>query len=204
MEEKLSDAFPPLLNPRLAEAMAHPTRVHALTWLIEEVTSPAAIAERLDLSISNVMHHIRVLEKLGCIELVEVQEAQGGRVAQQLYKATVKPYLDDEAWEKLDTPGRRRFVSILLRLVSADIGEATLHGTIFEPDDNHLSRNPMNLDLEGWREVVELLDSTVDGLSAIQGRVEERATSSETFPVKVEILQFRSPDTKPEAPRSER
>ena len=190
----MSARFPPLVNDRVAEAMAHPTRVNALTWLIEGDTTPAIIAERLGLSISNVMHHIRVLERLDCIELVEVQQAHGGRVSQQLFRATVKPYLDDEAWEKLDVTGKRRFVVILLRLVSGDVNEATLHGTMFDPDDNHLSRSPLNLDLEGWKETKEMLDETVDALIQIQERVEARATTRETFPVKVEILQFRSPD----------
>ncbi len=192
----MSRALPLVVNPVLVTAMAHPTRVHALTWLIENPTTPADIAKRLGLPINNVMHHIRVLEKLGCVELVSVEQAQGGRVAQQLYRATVRPSLDADAWEQLGDTEKMHFYSTLLRLVSGDISEAMLYGTMYDPDDNHLTRSPLNLDMEGWDEVIELLDATVDGLSEIQANVTQRCGSKETFPVKVEILHFRSPHRK--------
>jgi hypothetical protein len=43
-------------------------------------------------------------------------------------------------------------------------------------------------------EAKELLDQTVGALFEIQEKVEARATGREKFPVKVEILQIRSPD----------
>ncbi len=49
-----------------------------------------------------------------------------------------------------------------------------VHGTFYEDDDSHLSRTPLQLDDEGWTEVVDLLQNTLDGLLGIKEEVAER------------------------------
>jgi len=190
---------PRLISSVLATAMAHPTRLQALTVLAERPATPKEIATKIGLPINNVTHHINVLLKLGCIELISVDPAQGGRVAQHLYKATQKSaFLDADAWNELKDNEKLGLIATFMRLASEDLAEAMLHGTFYDPDDGHLSRAPMNVDMEGWQEVIDLLDGTVDGLFGIQERIAARgvAGDQETFPIKVEILQFRSPSSK--------
>jgi DNA-binding transcriptional ArsR family regulator len=199
LEPALKESPPAIISSVLATAMSHPTRLNALTFLAERPATPKEIAARIGLPINNVAHHINVLLKLGCIELVSVDPVCGGRVAQHLYRAAQKnTYLDGDAWERLGDSEKLGFVATLMRMVSDDLAEAMLHGTFNDPDDNHLSRSPMNVDAEGWQEVVSLLDGTVEGLFEIQERIAARCTEAEreTFPIKVEILQFRSPSSK--------
>lgn len=185
---------PRLVVPALTTAMRHPTRSYALTVLTERVASPKEIASELDRTIRHVTYHLGVLEELGCIELVRTEPAGGGRVVEHFYKATKRAWLDRQSWASLDSEDQHGVTSTLMELVSADIEGAMSSGTFSDPPDNHLSRTPMNVDKEGWKEVINLLSDTLDGLIDIQGRVSNRSDpESELTPIKVEILHFRSP-----------
>lgn len=200
----MSSAIPALMSDRLAAAMSHPTRIYAMTVFAERTATPREIADGLGLEINRVMHHIRKLEELECIELVELRPTAHGRVKEQHYRATEIACLDDEAWALL-TPEQRLDVTFaLLRMLSEDLNLSLLAGSFFDPDDNHLSRNPLRLDHEGWREVVEYLDAIPSDLKKIQERVDARLSEgNEPMPVKVAILQFRSPSND-QAPRGSR
>jgi hypothetical protein len=136
-----------------------------------------------------------VLEKLGCVELVRTESVMGGRVIEHFYTATKRAWLDRQNWALLDKSEQRGVTSTLMELVSADIEEAMSAGTFEDPPDNHLSRTPMRVDDEGWKEILDLLDSTLNELLEIQGRVSNRSSpDTDSKSVKVEILHFRSPD----------
>lgn len=184
-----------LTAPELTTALAHPTRNLALAILNQRVASPAEIAKELDCSIRHVTYHLGVLEDLGCVELVKTEPVMGGRVVKHLYRATQRAWFDRDAWAKVDAGDRPAIDSLIVDAMSSDISEAMLAGTFSDPPDNHLSRTPMTVDDEGWNEVVDLLESTLEELMEIQGRVSNRSTpKSNLKPIKVEILHFRSPE----------
>jgi DNA-binding transcriptional ArsR family regulator len=185
---------PRLVVPELTKALKHPTRTHILTVLNHRVASPKELAREVDRSIRHVTYHLGVLEKLGCAELVRAEPVRGGRVVEHFYKATKRAWLDRQSWMLLDRPEQQRVTSTLMELVSGDIEEAMSAGTFEDPPDNHLSRTPLQVDDEGWKEISKLLDSTVDELLEIQARITNRSgPDTELKPVKVEILHFRSP-----------
>jgi hypothetical protein len=171
-----------------------------MTILAERTASPGQIAKELDEPVNNVSYHINVLVDLGCIELVSTEPSQGGRVVEHLYRATQSAYLDAEAWELLGDTEKLELVATLMRLTSEDIAHAMAKGTFFDPDDNHLSRSPMTVDGDGWHETISLLYETAERLAEIQDRVNERTAEGEAemMPIKVVILQFRSPSPNPE------
>jgi DNA-binding transcriptional ArsR family regulator len=68
---------PTSIDQRLAKALSSPLRARALALIAEGVASPKAIAVELDLDVRGVAYHVRVLRKLGCIELVETQQRRG-------------------------------------------------------------------------------------------------------------------------------
>jgi DNA-binding transcriptional ArsR family regulator len=148
---------PNLTDPRLAKAMAHPTRVHIVSVLNTRLASPKELAGELGEPIPNVKHHMRTLLALGCIELAEKKPRHGGRVVEHFYRATKLPYFDDDTWEQLDLKGKWDVVMPIMRLVTRDINESLLAGTFMDPDDNHVSRTPMIVDDEGWEESKEVL-----------------------------------------------
>jgi len=185
-----------LMSQVLATAMSHPLRVNAFSILLEGDSTAKHIADRLDETSKNVSYHLKVLENLGCIETVSIDPVQGGRVVERTYKASDRAYFDADAWEKLDREGKQKVSISLMRVIAEDVHRALAKGTFFEPDDNHVSRSPLNVDDQGWDEVRDYLDDMLFGLFEMQDRISERCNESgaKTFPIKVEIIQFSSPD----------
>jgi DNA-binding transcriptional ArsR family regulator len=184
-----------LANPRLATAMAHPTRLHAMRVLAEREATPAEISTEIDEPINNVAYHVKVLAELGCIELVKVKDARGGRVKEHFYKAVQQPYFDDDAWAQLGESEKLEVTGAIMHQISRDVADAMSHGTFCEPDDGHISRCPLLVDMEGWREVNEILAEALERLLAVKENVVARGEGSgqDTFPVKVHMLLFQSP-----------
>jgi len=74
------------IDQSLAKALSHPLRAHALTLIAEEPASPKQIAEQLAEDVRAVAYHVRVLQRLGCIELTETRQRRGA--VEHIYKAT--------------------------------------------------------------------------------------------------------------------
>lgn len=186
---------PDFVNPRLAAAMSHPTRIHTMAVLVERQASPREIATEIGEPLNNVTYHVKQLTKLGCIELVETATAAGGRVVEHFYRASTRSYFDEDAWEELNDKEKSAVVNTIMRLMSEDIARAMRTGTFYARDDIHISRSPMALDEEGWREVAELLNETTKEMIEIESRVADRCRDDEpaSLHTKVEILQFPSP-----------
>ena len=186
---------PRLVNDKIITALGHPTRVHAVMVLDQRAASPAELARELGRTVRHVTYHLDVLEKLGCVELVERKPAGGGRVIESFYKGTARAWFDREAWEQMEDEKEKIAVTMpILSLMSEDIAQAMV-GNTFEDNDNHVSRTPMVVDDEGWDEVVSLLASTLDELIEIQTRAGNRIDAeTETKLTKVQIIQFRSPE----------
>jgi DNA-binding CsgD family transcriptional regulator len=68
---------PTSIDQRLAKALSSPLRARALTLIGEGIASPKAIADELGLDVRGVAYHVRVLRKLGCIELAETKQRRG-------------------------------------------------------------------------------------------------------------------------------
>jgi DNA-binding transcriptional ArsR family regulator len=183
------------VSPQLAAAMSHPTRVHAMSILLERTASPRQVADEIDERLNNVTYHLNQLRQLGCIELVRTERVHGGRVLEHFYRATQRVYFDEDAWEVLDEKARLGLVGVALRMVSEDIASAMAAGTFFGDDNAHISRSPMVVDEEGWREVVDLVKRATEELFEVEARVADRCAGGGSAEVhaKVEILQFRSP-----------
>jgi DNA-binding transcriptional ArsR family regulator len=193
---------PRLVSEKIITALGHPTRVHAVMVLDQRAASPAELARELGRSVRHVTYHLEVLERLGCVELVERKPAGGGRVIESFYKGTARAWFDREAWEEIEDQKAKIAVTMpILSPTSEDIANAMV-GNTFEDNDNHVSRTPMVVDDEGWDEVVTLLSATLDELIDIQARASNRiGPETETKLTKVQILQFRSPDSDPEGSR---
>ena len=82
-----------------------------MTILLQRTATPAQIAAELDESLSNVCYHVDKLEKLGCIELVGVEPAMGGRVVEHFYQAVERVYFDKNTWEQLGKKDKLEAVS---------------------------------------------------------------------------------------------
>jgi DNA-binding transcriptional ArsR family regulator len=75
---------PVSLDQRLARALSNSLRAQALSLIAAGIASPKTIAEELGLDVRNVAYHVRVLRKLGCIELIETKQRRGA--AEHIYR----------------------------------------------------------------------------------------------------------------------
>jgi DNA-binding transcriptional ArsR family regulator len=74
------------IDQRLAKALSHSTRARVLALIAEGKASPKQVAERLGEDIRSVAYHVRVLQRLGCLELVETRQRRGA--TEHFYKLT--------------------------------------------------------------------------------------------------------------------
>lgn len=187
----MGDSGPALVDGRLTKALAHPTRVHILSILNEGPNSPSKIAKRLDgVSLNLTSHHIKVLRELGCVELVR-KVIHGGRV-EHIYRATKRQFFNAEEWEQVEPNSRPPITVSILQLVSEDLGRSLASGKFDELPDNHLSRSPLDVDQEGWREIVEILGRALDEVLEVNARSAERARLSgeDLMKARVVMMQF--------------
>ncbi len=192
---------PDFVNPQLAAAMSHPTRVHTMNVLLERTASPRQVAAEIGERLNNVTYHLNQLLKLGCIELVRTERAHGGRVLEHFYRATQRLYFDEDSWQDLGEKEQLDLSSVTLRLISQDITGSMAAGTFFTEGNAHLCRQPMMIDEEGWAEAIEVLERASAELFAIEARVAERTAEGATAEInaKINLMQFRSPSPQDEA-----
>ena len=180
----------------VAKAFAHPLRVQILIILNERVASPNLLAQELDQSLNLVAYHVRVLEKYDCIELVDTKQRRGA--TEHFYRATRRQFLSDTEWSRMPEVLRPAVSGAILQTIFGDIEEAVRSGTMNESDDFHVSRTPMIVDRKGWVDAATLLEETLNRLLEIQTESSERLVDAteEGILSKVEMLHFKSPDSK--------
>jgi len=191
---KKNEQPPHLTEPQLIKAVGHATRVHILTVLNERSASPKELATELDRSVRHVCYHLERLEALECVELVETKEVWGGRTSQNFYRALKRPWFNREAWKQIDTEDKPGITSSILANINEDIAIAIKAGTLDGPT-NHISRTPMVVDEESYEELLVLLNSTLEGVLAIQELASNRLQAGgKATLTKVHLIQFDSPD----------
>lgn len=186
-----TETKPAVIDQRLLKALAHPTRQQILEILGRGPSSPIKITRELEsVSLNLISHHIKVLKDLGCIELIDTVKKRGA--TEHIYRASQLLMFDAEQWEAVE-PGKRPPVTAnILRFISEDTSRAFAEGRMDEIPDNHLSRCLLQLDQEGWSEVVKTLARALDEILEANAKSAERAQLSEEelINARVMILQF--------------
>src|ERR671914_1573923 len=147
-----------LVDPRIAKALSHPMRARILGILDERVASPNEISEMIDERLPNVSYHVRALLDLDCIELVDTAQRRGA--IEHYYRAVVRPFFSDRDWKRLPRSGRQAISGTALKVIWEDVSAAINGGTFDSRAERHLTHSPMDLDEQGWAEMVELLETT--------------------------------------------
>jgi DNA-binding transcriptional ArsR family regulator len=160
----------------LVKALNHPVRVKALTILTEKIASPKEIAGQIEIPLSNVSYHVRVLDELGLVEIVE-EESVRGSVA-HFYKAVERPLIDNPDWEKLSPKVRSAFSGYVIETLMSDAASSLAAGVFDRREDRHLSRTPLLLDEAGWRKVSGVQAQALDEILKEQAAAAERMAKS--------------------------
>lgn len=160
----------------LVKALNHPVRVKALTILTERTASPKEIAAEIEVPLSNVSYHVRVLDELGLVEIME-EESVRGSVA-HFYRAVERPLIHNPDWEKLSPRVRSAFSGYVVETLMSDAANSLQAGLFDRREDRHLTRTPLVLDEQGWRKVTAIQIKALDGILKEQTAAATRLSSS--------------------------
>jgi DNA-binding transcriptional ArsR family regulator len=178
----------------LVKVVAHPLRVQALAVLTERPASPKELAAELGSPVGNVSYHVRELEQVGLIELVEEKKRRGA--VEHFYRAISRPPLSPDEWVRLSLDERQGFSAWTIQLLLADASQALGAGSFDARSDRHLSRTPLLVDEEGWRELVEVQATALRGVLEVQAASAARmdsASDEEGIPTIAAMTFFEMP-----------
>lgn len=154
-ERERPQEIQPELSDKLEEALGHPVRAWCLAKLNDAPAAASDLAKLSKQPRNTIHYHMQVLERLGCIELVETQHVRGSE--KKIYRGTTRVLLDQGIWNKL-SPKTRTGISVKAVGESFERAQKALEAGTF---DRRLERVVVNhkpsLDEEGWQEAVDIL-----------------------------------------------
>lgn len=160
----------------LTRALNHPVRVKALTILSERTAGPKEISEEIDEPLPNVSYHVGVLAELGLIEITEEEAVRG--VVAHFYRAVERPPIDLSVWKSIDPKIRNAAAGYLIEKLVEEVASSLTAGVFDERDDHCVSRTPLLLDEEGWRNVSKIQIEAQERIRAEQAAATERLNGS--------------------------
>jgi DNA-binding transcriptional ArsR family regulator len=169
-----------------------------LAILGERTASPAEIARKLGLEVSNVGYHVNALAQAGLIEEVGQRPVRGA--VEHFYRAMVLPIASDEDQETVSLGDRLSFARTIWSLVTANATTALEAGTMVERPDYHLTRVPLKVDEQGWSEMAEAYMELYERVYEIQAASAERLGTDPEDPgisVLSVLAFFETPEAAP-------
>lgn len=137
-------------DPRYIRALSHPLRVRLLALLEERAASPRQLADLVGAKLGVVAYHVRTLERLGLVELVEETRVRGA--IEHHYRSLERPKVTDQTWADASPVAKQAEIGASLQLIHEYASAAAAAGG-FDDDDRHLSRIALRLDSEGASEL---------------------------------------------------
>src|SRR3954453_19203549 len=168
-------------DPRYVKAMSHPLRVRILALLEERTASPVELSGWLGATLGTTAYHVRTLERMGLIELVQETRVRGA--VEHHYRSKGRPTVSNDAWAAAPPIAKQAAVSASLQTIDAYARAASGAGGV-DHGHAHLTRTPLRLDARGWNELsracIRLL-AQVDRIeAAAKERMERNHYSAET------------------------
>ncbi|MGO9973025.1 MAG: helix-turn-helix domain-containing protein [Solirubrobacteraceae bacterium] len=186
-----------ITDPALAKALAHPLRTRILAALEDRIASPSELAADLDVSLGVMSYHVRRLEALGLVKLVKRTPRRGA--VEHYYKATARPRITNAGWGA--TPGvvKEAMIAASVQQLGHYIGDAVAAGGFDQPE-SHLTRSPVIVDAQGWRELAGELDALLERIQQIEAASKKRLKPVDHVDEQqatVVLMLFNSPADQP-------
>jgi DNA-binding transcriptional ArsR family regulator len=164
------------METTLAAIIAHPTRARAFSILAERVASPVEIAQEIGKDVGHVGYHVRKLQQLNMIELVDERPVRGA--VEHFYRAIERPYVSETEFASMSLGERESFTRYIVQLLVADIARS-MDAHTFDARPNHaILRTPMLVDEEGFQGLLDLHLEMYERTLQIQAQSDERRTKS--------------------------
>jgi DNA-binding transcriptional ArsR family regulator len=189
-----SRTSPDGITQQLAKALAHPLRVRILTELHKGISSPNQLSQTLDEPLGNVSYHVKTLLEFDCVELVKTEPRRGA--VEHFYRATERAFFSDSDWAKIPASARKGISGVILEAIGDDATRALTSGTLEKRTDSHVTRTPMTLDEQGWKDLAGLLNETLERANVIQDEATNRLAADKDddgIQTKLALLAFETP-----------
>jgi DNA-binding transcriptional ArsR family regulator len=158
-------------DPRYVKAMSHPLRVRILAMLDERKASPNQLAGWLGASLGTVAYHVRTLEQLGLIELVDETRVRGA--VEHHYRARQRPNVTAEGWAQAPPIAKQAAVGSSLDVI-AEYARASAAAGGFDRRDAHLARGLYRLDARGFTQLSKAISKLLEQAEKIEASAAER------------------------------
>jgi DNA-binding transcriptional ArsR family regulator len=152
--------------------VAHPLRARCWTALTERTSSPVELSRIFHEDLSNVSYHVKVLEELGVVELVDTRDVRGS--VEHYYRAIERPISDTADTASRSLENRTGFALHICQALFADASQALDAGSFCERDDHQVVRIPMNLDDAGFGEASQAFEDLYEKLYKAQAESSKR------------------------------
>lgn len=166
-QQRTDKAADGTIDLALVKAMSHPLRYELLMKLGDRVASPNELSKEVDGTLGTVSYHIRVLEQMGLVELVDTQPRRGA--TEHFYRATQRAWFSKAGWSRLPVAVRRSIAGATLDTIADSIKTAAKHNAFDDPAVVVTSAT-LALDEEAYDEVGEILDGALQQVMDIQAR----------------------------------
>lgn len=160
----------------VAKALAHPIRARVLGALEGRTASPSELAIELDVPLGVMSYHVRRLERLGLITLVDRAQRRGA--IQHYYRATSRPRITSATWGGTPTIVKQATIASALDSIGHYVRTAAATGG-FEQAEAHLTRSPITVDDEGFHALATELDALLDRIRKIESQSKKRLAKSD-------------------------
>jgi DNA-binding transcriptional ArsR family regulator len=164
------------METTLAAIVAHPTRARCFVILAERMASPVEIAQEIGKDVGHVGYHVRKLQQLNLIELVDERPVRGA--VEHFYRAIERPVVTEEEFAEQSLGEREVFTRHILQLMIADIARAMDEHTFDTRVNRVITRTPMVVDEDGFQELSELHTEVLERTMEIQAKSAGRLAGS--------------------------
>jgi DNA-binding transcriptional ArsR family regulator len=158
-------------DPRYVKAMSHPLRVRILAMLDERKASPNQLAGWLGASLGTVAYHVRTLEQLGLIELVDETRVRGA--VEHHYRARARPNVTAEGWAQAPPIAKQAAVGSSLDMIGEYARVSAAAGG-FDRPDAQLRRALFKLDARGFAQLSKACDKLLEQAEKIEAAAADR------------------------------
>jgi DNA-binding transcriptional ArsR family regulator len=163
-------------DPRLVKALAHPLRISILRVLNDRVASPRQIAQETQAPLGNVSYHVRYLQRVGLLQLVETRARRGA--VEHYYKPVGRVRITDRAWAKVPSVVKNAMLDATLAQ-AVTYARSAADGGGFDPKNAHLSRQPMTVDRRGFAELAAATKQLLERANEIEAESARRIAESD-------------------------
>ncbi len=183
------------IDEQLFRLLHNPGQLAALVALVEGPASKSDVARELGTKLNKADYDVGELEKMGLVEPVGTEMRRGQ--ATTIYRAVMRPILNNEEWDELSQEDRERLVLWTHQLLLRDVAVAWHAKTLQARAGSHNTRSPLRVDEQGWIKLNERLDDLLALAREVEVESVERAREagdeSKLINVRVATFSFEMP-----------